>query len=1438
MNTNKTNNGIAFSTTKVLLVSACLLSAATAFAAQSTFTWTGAVDNNLGNTNNWSPVTAARPSAAQNDILQFDGTAGGGGNLLLTNGPANGAVMDQNPGFIVNVLASQTGTITIVESNTFTGRFRMTGTNNFNLASGAGNFSFGNGTTANPLPVTLAGAGNGTVHRFTNYSATSTVTFDAEVYYVMGGGGSHTMALAGPGPYLLNSEVQNNNGSGFGLTVNGPGTVTVVGTPVPGITYTGTFNNTVVNGGTLVLKGAVGASPGPIGSGNSLQMNGGNLDNVTPGYSIPTANQIILSSNFTYVGSQNLDTGLGIVTNTANRVITVAANTLSLSGPVRGSSASLSKDGAGTLILSNALLYTGGTAVSNGLLQLGTGIPLPSGTAAAEGLVASGAGIFDLNGNGVTISSLNGSGTLDNVSAGGTLTVTVGDFDGSGTFSGVIKNTSGSIGLSKTGAGSLTLSGANTYSGGTAVGSGTVLVNNTSGSGTGSGAVTVSSGATFGGTGTVSGSVNWQAGSSGAFTVTTAAGSPPNTTPLTVSGSVTLNNNHITINVPGVIPLDVGTYTLMTYNTSGSSGTFATSGVSYTGVGISPGTSGTVSTSGGTVRLIVVSIINGTHATWTNTANGNWSVAANWTNALGNNAVPHLAGDLATLGAGTGFMTVTLDAAETVGGVVFTNANSFNVADAGNTLTFDNSGGGAVLSYTAGTSNAISSAVSLNDNLSVAMLPGAALTLSNVVSSTSPSKTVDVNGSGTLSLLANNTYGPSSGSVGTTLSGGVTAQLGNNGSLSTGDVGLANGTETVRALAPLTLANNFGLSSANMTLDSSNNNVTLSGVISGTGTLNKNGAATLTLGSANTFTNGINIAVGGAKLGNVSAIPGGAGTGNINMGTNTTLDLNGFSPTLNGINSSFLSATIDSTSGSAVTLTLGANDAFATYQGSIKNGVAGLALAKNGAGIQTVAGTNTFANGTTINAGTLRVGNGNTNFGVTGIAVGLGAGAVLDNGALEFNLFGTNTFTNVITGTGAVNVGNNNLTLILSNNANSYSGDVNVNNGSFWVKNLSAFGSGPKPTGIHVQNGTAGNSQLHLDTGVGNNVSIPANIDFWLSNQNGCLFNESGTNTILGNIWMPFGGGPPYVVVKSGFLTLAGGLADGGTFNNSRVLILGGPGNGLFSGVANDNGTNGSGGVMLGGISKVDAGTWTISGANTTAGTGAFTGQTVGLVVNGGTLVLSGSWSGSALAVGGTFTGTGSVSNMTVNAGSRFAPGVFGATGSFTVSNLLTFAGGTNYFGLNKSLVPANTVVTVGVIPGGGATANATAGSLILSNFGPALVGGDKFTLFSQLVTNGNNITVTGPAGFAYVNNLAVDGSVGVVNTQPTNMTSHLVGNQLTLSWPGDHKFWRLLAQTNPPAQGLGTNWAPVSGFDTTQTSYTTTIDPTAGTAFYRLVFP
>ncbi len=66
--------------------------------------------------------------------------------------------------------------------------------------------------------------------------------------------------------------------------------------------------------------------------------------------------------------------------------------------------------------------------------------------------------------------------------------------------------------LTKSGPGTLTLTNANTYSGGTRVSAGTLLVTNGVGSGTGTGAVNINNGGALGGTGTIAGAVTNNAG--------------------------------------------------------------------------------------------------------------------------------------------------------------------------------------------------------------------------------------------------------------------------------------------------------------------------------------------------------------------------------------------------------------------------------------------------------------------------------------------------------------------------------------------------------------------------------------------------------------------------------------------------------------------------------------------------------------------------------------------------------------------------------------------------------------------------------------------------------------------------------------------------------------------------------------------------------------
>ena len=226
----------------------------------------------------------------------------------------------------------------------------------------------------------------------------------------------------------------------------------------------------------------------------------------------------------------------------------------------------LVKSGTGILTLTGANTYTGVTTINAGVLDAIDGTGLPTGSALAfrgDGGVFQSSGIFnralttgngkvnwtgnsggfaarggllDLQLNGGTSSVIWGSGnvnvagegkslifgsaTADNrvdfknglnlgTNAVATRTINVIDNPNSSAdiarISGNITETTAGMGLLKTGTGTLELTGNNTYTGGTTVSTGTLMVNNTSGSGTGTGSLLVSAGATLGGSGAIAG---------------------------------------------------------------------------------------------------------------------------------------------------------------------------------------------------------------------------------------------------------------------------------------------------------------------------------------------------------------------------------------------------------------------------------------------------------------------------------------------------------------------------------------------------------------------------------------------------------------------------------------------------------------------------------------------------------------------------------------------------------------------------------------------------------------------------------------------------------------------------------------------------------------------------------------------------------------------
>ena len=268
-----------------------------------------------------------------------------------------------------------------------------------------------------------------------------------------------------------------------------------------------------------------------------------------------------------------------------------------------------------------------------------------------------------------------------------------------------------------------------------------------------------------------------------------------------------------------------------------------------------------------------------------------------------------------------------------------------------------------------------------------------------------------------------------------------------------------------------------------------------------------------------------------------------------------------------------------------------------------------------------------------------------------------------------------------------------------------------------------------------------------------------------------------------------------------------------------------------------------------GGLRKNGAGTLSLNGTNSYKGDTTINAGTLKLgnanaitnsrnisLSTGAVLDFSTVSGGFTLGTGHTLSGSGII-NGTLSDNGTIAPGTSsGIIGSLTFNNSLTLNGSGSILMKIDRNSGAFTNDQI-ILP---STSMNCGGTLTIANVGADLLPGDSFQLFSATAYNGFFLTTNLPPlnnGLVWSNSLASNGSITVISTTslvPTNIVWAADGTNLTLSWPSDHTGWRLQVQTNTLD---GTNWIDVPESGMTNNAILP-VDPTAGSLYYRLVYP
>ena len=465
----------------------------------------GALFTSTGTLTNAKPITltaAATIKAAGTGLLTLSGAMSYGGNTLTITGTqattiSGTSTLTGN----VTVVSSATGILTISGSITNAGNtFTIDGGTNTTLSSviaGAGGLTkTGAGTLTVSGAQTYTGAttintGTLKISAAARIADTSALTVTSPGIFDMGGfaetigsiAGSGTITSSAAGSIILTSGGDNSSTTFSGTIQNGSGTVGITKTGTGTVTLSGTNTQTgltTISGGkiSVATDSNLGNAPGSV-TAASITLNGGTLST---------------TSSFTLATNRGITLGAS-----GGTIETSAATTLTYSGIIAGGANALTKSGSGILLLGGIATYTGTTTISAGTLRYGTNNALSTGAVTVNdggtydlngfsdtigaltvnsgstgGIVTTGAGTLTLGGNITSTGGATNAAISGNLALGTTRTITVTNAADGLTIAAIVSGAT--FGISKAGSGTLTMSGTNTYTGVTTLSAGTLSV--------------------------------------------------------------------------------------------------------------------------------------------------------------------------------------------------------------------------------------------------------------------------------------------------------------------------------------------------------------------------------------------------------------------------------------------------------------------------------------------------------------------------------------------------------------------------------------------------------------------------------------------------------------------------------------------------------------------------------------------------------------------------------------------------------------------------------------------------------------------------------------------------------------------------------------------------------------------------------------------------